>query len=295
MLSALCKVCDDLNLFALFQTRVRYQDAIALGTLEEIASRKDCPFCRIVVKALCKEWGVTELASPVRLSDGTEINVELVTGHVDAGYVFPNEGYNTDLVAYAITFTTDGQPEYVTKTDLMDTCVVHLMLDSLTDTSRPLFIARLMNQDFDLALAQRWLTSCLQAHGTQCAPPSREAISPRWIIDVERSRIVARPPNVHYLTLSYVRGEANVNRQDYRSSYADLTRDLSDSSLAIPLSCDLPSTHPGRSYGHKSTGRTISLGRCSLHTPERRRNIRNRVIVRNIWQQQVNHCCRQRP
>lgn len=194
--------------------------SIRLGLVSEVASRADCPLCRLVLVALGGKRGVPTHDDLT----GEALCVDL-SWSTDGPTPNPNAPWHRSpeirlLRPYART-QSGGFPRSVGLT-LNFFPEITLLVDDApkaadgTPTGVEYF-PRVMRQDaIDFAMVRRWLALCSLNHGTACrknvslkelnrSHPTLEITNFRCI-DVEKNCLVIPPTRCRYAALSYVWG-----------------------------------------------------------------------------------------
>jgi hypothetical protein len=222
--SRLCAVCQSI-LFVemLAYGRRRHKHAITedIGPLKDVA-RRDCPLCRLVVRALLPNDTDERSLDYKTLDLHCEISSELVGGW---GVVGPHiEVYLSggDLNGM-ITPHSDDYNTWARENSVRNNIEPYV-----TQEDSPL--ARPMSGTIDIPLIQSWLNSCENGHG-ECSTvfevrsrwrSSAPAVFSLILIDVHEKRLVANASSEsRYLTLSYVWGENCQTKETFRTKEAN--------------------------------------------------------------------------
>jgi hypothetical protein len=218
----LCKVCAPHDFSLYFRWRPPPGLGIPsahLGPLYHVL-RRDCPFCRLVVKAfLCDR--------PIPRTTYTFDHMQVV---VTIKYQVLEVQYG-DLARRHIVLPKDHLPE-VSLTAGMPTVGPFL--------SRFVHVGSVNWPQYGYAWIKRFLDVCEQQHGDACAAKlctrgRMSSVSDIMVIDVHKRCLVRREAGIRYLALSYVWGQ----HKNFQTKKRNLSFLLEPGSLSR---CNIPRT-----------------------------------------------------
>lgn len=187
----------------------------SLGYLDNIAKRKYCAFCRLVVRSICSSRP-DQVLTPEDLPSLKTSN----GGRVTYGICPTVAGIKTSRngqVHKAITLSVTSNRSLSLESSRLrfPHGEIKLAADDAVDMGEsPLYHGRLLQECVDLNLVCGWVQNCKENHASECDYISWEKIrqfpSGLRLIDVKRMCIVKAPKHSRYIALSYVWGNAEV-------------------------------------------------------------------------------------
>lgn len=187
----------------------------SLGYLDDIAKRKYCAFCRLVIQSICSSRPdqilTPEDLTRLKTSDG---------GRVTCGISPAVAGSRTSRngqVHKAITLSITSNRSLSLESSRLRFPHGEIKLaadDAVSIGELPLYHGRLLQECVDLNLVRGWIQNCKENHTFECDYTPWEKIrqfpSGLRLIDVKRMCIVKASKHSRYIALSYVWGNAKI-------------------------------------------------------------------------------------
>ena len=220
----LCSVCRKIDFKQYFQREVNVhhdqsgwvgadKTASELGSFKSMVERSSmCPFCRLVVGALCWEKDTSSAIEPENLiTKASENGTELKCWIFSYCYAIHNPSESKSKKTYRIGIATrlnGGDFSAIFKDHAAD---IQLLAENSSQIgSSKLFHGRVVNPaKMNIELAVHWLRCCQLEHGELCENPGSvinvSSIQPHGIrvIDVKRLHVSSLPSGSRYICLSY--------------------------------------------------------------------------------------------
>ncbi|PPQ79026.1 hypothetical protein CVT25_002335 [Psilocybe cyanescens] len=233
---SLCDTCRSLNLtprrFVVLpgdgETTNKPDDPnIKLGTVKDVKSKSNCPFCRLVLKALFKD-------EIVEVEDGEPVEVTM-SWNTDGPSPDPDQPWHhIPQIRVLRPYAQKVGGGYIN----IDSCNMFPEITLLANdapTPSKSYFARLIKDQIDFGMVKNWFAMCHEGHADFCnqsklldrdiKDPANEIPSFR-LIDVVDNCIIPAPHNCQYVALSYVWGPvdpSNILRL-LNSNVSDLRR-----------------------------------------------------------------------
>lgn len=167
-----------------------------LGRIQDIAAQEHCPFSRLVISCLDKEFAEKAPETVYYLSWDDYHGDDTRCLYISYGYTLP------------------WGPRF-------------LLLAA--DAPSELGFGRIVHEETDIQLLRRWMSLCSEWHGAECHEPvlckvdSPWSLSSFFLIDVQMQCLVRPPAPSRYLALSYVWG-ASPSLLTTQSNLCDLRK-----------------------------------------------------------------------
>jgi hypothetical protein len=205
--SQLCAQCRDVDIASLFTGVLDHKEAIALGPLENIISKKEeCALCAAFVASFQAQqpWTRFDAGRTLELlrTDGDDTNVWLYS------YVIMKDKSPVLRVGLSTNkndqINRRGRRKHAGDIQLMQSSAEQL---SIALQGR----GRSISTTTDMDLARTWLDECVTHHDVLCSQPGSSALQPSAanvpthlrMIDVYDRRLVDLPQDAKYVALSY--------------------------------------------------------------------------------------------
>ena len=270
----LCEVCTKIDFVQYFQREVNtyiYEsglvgadtNALRLGRFEDIFGKSSsCPFCRLVVTAVCKRhtsWTFTPRHIIARNSEeGTEMECWMYS----YSYAIHNPSETESETASRIGIATRVSEGLFSSPEDHAGDIQLLAEDAPQISRSKLFHGRIVDAaKLDMELARSWLRCCELKHGKLCENPrpmvNECSMQPygHMVIDVKRLCICHLPQGSRYVCLSY----CWPIEETFTLTQATLSELLGPRSLERRMQ-ELPHTDPRRNSMCFRTRRDVSLG-----------------------------------
>ena len=181
-----------------------------LGYLDAIVTRKDCPFCQLVVQTRRSSWPDDQLP-PEDTTDGkaSQVRIRCHLAPCVVGGRKLSSGQVRKTMTLKIRFTRDLD-SVASKPQIRDG-EIKLSADDATSIGvSPLYHGRLVNECIDLNLVRDWIQNCKDNHISDCGytpwEMSRQFPVGLRLIDVKKMCIILASSHSRYISLSYVWG-----------------------------------------------------------------------------------------
>jgi hypothetical protein len=176
----LCEVCQSLPLSPEQHSVGQNSDVVSLGTVGDVISRDQCPFCRLVASSFA--------AKGEGRNESWDVSVYWHSSR--AGFLIRGHGAT---LGFRISF-----------------------IQEKGHTESPFKQARIVDgTQISIGQVTEWLTLCDRHHGAKCVAPLSEITQnepftkvPARVIDVQNQCVVPNTYNCRYMALSYVWGQA---------------------------------------------------------------------------------------
>ncbi|KAH9474484.1 hypothetical protein JR316_0012943 [Psilocybe cubensis] len=214
----LCSTCKSLKLtpsrFVVHPSDGENQNVpdnpnIKLGLVKDIKSKSNCPFCRLVLKALFK-------GEPVETEEGIDVEVTM-SWNTDGPRPDPNQPWrHIPQIRVLRPYAQKVGGGYIADLERSNMFPEITLLANDAPTSSKSFFARLIKDQIDFGMVKNWMEMCREGHGDFCTQskmleheikdPVNEIPSFR-LIDVIDNCVIQPPHHCRYIALSYVWGK----------------------------------------------------------------------------------------
>ena len=224
-----CTTCQHLNFRGLFQQldiKPWTQEAdksgeedskywLSLGYLDDIAKRKSCAFCRLIIQSLCACHSGPSLTSEGLLITKTPDDGRLrcrLGIHV-AGVVRLPKGKERKAIVLHIN-VDKATPVNISGLRFSHGEIMLAAEDAISAGVDPMYHGRLLKECVDINLIRGWIDYCKDNHTTTCnfTPWEKVRQFPQGLrlVDVKRMCVVRVQSHARYVALSYVWGSAKI-------------------------------------------------------------------------------------
>ncbi len=187
----------------------------SLGYLDDLAKRRSCAFCRLVVQSICSSWPAQELTREDLINsttpDGGKVTCGLATS------VTGSRKSRNGRVYEAITLNITSNRSILLESSgpRIPYGEIKLAAEDAVSIGEPsLYHGRLLKECVDLNLIHGWIQNCNENHTSKCDYTPWEKIrqfpTGLRLIDVKKMCIVKAPNHSRYMALSYVWGNAKI-------------------------------------------------------------------------------------
>ncbi|XP_024357583.1 uncharacterized protein [Physcomitrium patens] len=237
--SALCKICNTLDLDQIFSKGVREPHSITLGALATILSKKrSCGLCGLISHLISRSWLLDRHTS----EDLTSVRVQLLAG--PCGWADSSQVVPRPLTACAHRIQVRAmRPIAIHRTVMKEKVSLTMELQMMEDDAARFgreraYHGRRVGAVVNFKLIKEWMAICEKEHGPTCANVwenvTEQLPQGARMIDVAQMAVVEAPQNCRYVALSYMWGIIDTNYKTVLKNVDQRRHRGSLESVALP-------------------------------------------------------------
>ena len=209
----LCIICQKINL-----QQYLFEDlspgTITLGGFQDIAKKRECPLCRLIIQAL-----------GANSRDHWEVGIY----PSEVCYFGRQDGRSRpSILEVWFDSTSETLPEGIFGHSTTRGEILLVSDNSKAISRRPTNFGRRIGSQIEMSVLRGWLSSCATIHGDKCeglkTKDSSTSTKPLILVDVVHRRLVECSPSCRYITLSYVWGKVSTF-QTSMANFSELQKD----------------------------------------------------------------------